>query len=49
MGAVQDPGDVQCYLNHVGMKVHLPPIAAARQLQAELGYDGCVYEYTFTE
>jgi len=49
MGAVQDPEEVRRYLRHVAMKEHPPPIQPARYVQAELAYDDCAYEDTFTE
>ena len=49
MGAVQDHNEVQRYLRHIGMREHPPPIAPARYIQAELPYDDCAYEDTFTE
>lgn len=49
MGGVQDLGEVQRYLRHVGMKEHPPPIASARHVQAELAYDDCAYDDPLTE
>ncbi len=49
MGAVQDPGEVQRYLRHIDMREYPPPIAPVRDVQAELAYDDCAYEDTFTE
>ena len=49
MGGVQDPGEVQRYLRHMGMREHPPPIRPARYVQAELAYDDCTYEDTFSE
>jgi hypothetical protein len=49
MGAVQDSTEVQRYLRHIGISEHSPPIAAARYVQPEFGFDDCAFQDTFSE
>jgi hypothetical protein len=49
IGAVQDDIEVRRYLRHFGVKEHPPPIAPARYAQAELAFDDCAYEDTYTQ